>query len=135
MKGNLIRKYGGILRKEYIELVVDNFYKVKNYLFLKGDVEQLCDSYLHYDKVINDLNNNISKMKREIVKIEGLKKDIINKSVIELRNEGGLLNWLREMNFDELKIIKNILDIEREFEVVDNERFIEAKRNRIEKVY
>ena len=130
MVGNLVRKYGSIIRRDYIEDVVKKFERVRSIIFYNGDIEQIVDSYLHYDRLINDFNNNISKLKNDIEKCKKMKYEILNKSVLKLRSEGKLLEWLNELNDKDLNEIKGIVDIESEFKRIDDFRFNESKKNR-----
>ena len=130
MVGNLLRKYGGIIKRDYIEEVVRKFERVRSIIFYNGDIEQIIDSYLHYDRLINDFNNNISKLKNDIEKCKKMKYEVLNKSVLKLRSEGKLLEWLNELNDKDLNEIKDIVDIESEYRKIDDYRFNESKKNR-----
>ena len=130
MVGNLLRKYGDIIKRDYIEEVVKKFERVRSIIFYNGDIEQIIDSYLHYDRLINDFNINISKLKNDIEKCKKMKYEILNKSVLKLRSEGKLLEWLNELNDKDLNEIKGIVDIESEYRKIDDYRFNESKKNR-----
>lgn len=54
MIGNLVRKYGEVIRREYIEEIIRKFNKAREIVFFKGDLEQIVDNYLHYDRLISD---------------------------------------------------------------------------------
>ena len=130
MVGNLLRKYGDIIKRDYIEEVVKKFERVRSIIFYNGDIEQIIDSYLHYDRLINDFNINISKLKNDIEKCKKMKYEILNKSVLKLRSEGKLLEWLNQLNDKELNELKGIVDIESEYKRIDDYRFNESKKNR-----
>lgn len=130
MIGNLVRKYGEVIRRDYIEETVRKFNKVREIVFYKGDLEQIVDSYLHYDRLISDFEKNIQKMRNDISRCKKLKYDVLNSSIQKLRSEGKLIDWLNDLNDKDLTDLKNIVDIENEFRKIDDFRFNERKRSR-----
>ena len=129
-KGNLIRKYESIIKRDYIVEIIRRFERVRELLFYKGELDKVVDGYLNYDRLINDYQKQIIQFNRDIKKLESLKFELLNKSVIELRKEGKLIEWLNNLNDNELNEIKNIVDVEGEFRKIDDYRFNESKKNR-----
>ena len=130
MVGNLVRKFENKLKRSYIEEIVNKFNKVRSILFYKGDIEQIVGSYLHYDKLIMEFNNNIQQLNRDIERCKQMKYEVLNKSVLQLRSEKKLGSWLNELSNKELLELKNIVDIEKEYKIIDDYRFNKMKEER-----
>ena len=130
MIGNLVRKYQDILQRKYIEEITNKFNIVRSILFYNGDIEQIIDSYLHYDKLIIEFNNNIQQIKDNIANCQKQKFEILNKSVLQLKNENRLGSWMNELTDADLNQIKNILDVEKEYKLISDYRFNKAKEER-----
>ena len=130
MVGNLVRKFENKLKRSYIEEIVNKFNKVRSILFYKGDIEQIVGSYLHYDKLIMEFNTNIQQLNRDIERCKQMKYEVLNKSVLQLRSENKLGSWLNELTDKELLELKNIVDIEKEYKIIDDYRFNKMKEER-----
>ena len=130
MIGNLVRKYQDILQRKYIEEITNKFNIVRSILFYNGDIEQIIDSYLHYDKLIIEFNNNIQQIKDNIANCQKQKFEILNKSVLQLKNENRLGSWMNELTDADLNQIKNILDVKKEYKLISDYRFNKAKEER-----
>ena len=59
-----------------------------------------------------------------------MKYEVLNKSVLQLRSENKLGNWLNELSDKELMELKNIVDIEKEYKVISDYRFNKSKEER-----
>ena len=130
MIGNLVRKYGSVIKRDYIESIVEKFKKVRELVFYKGDIEQIVDSYLHYDKLIDEFQKNIIQLQKDISVCKKKKYEILNSSVLRLRSEGKLGSWLNDLNESDLIELKNIVDIESEWRKIDDYRFNKMKEER-----
>ena len=135
MNNKIINKFGDILNKDYINDVISKFKRVRELVFFNGEVEQLINSYLHYDKLIIDFDKQIKSINEDKRKVLKYKKDLINVSIYGLRNKNKLVEWLDNLSMDEINELRNIVDIEGEFKIVDDKRFRERKRDSKEKVY
>lgn len=130
MIGNLVRKYGSVIKRDYIESIIEKFKKVRELVFYRGDIEQIVDSYLHYDKLIDEFQKNIIQLQKDISVCKKKKYEILNSSVLRLRSEGKLGSWLNDLNETDLIELKNIVDIESEWRQIDEYRFNEKKKDR-----
>ena len=130
MIGNLVRKYGSVIKRDYIESIVEKFKKVRELVFYRGDIEQIVDSYLHYDKLIDEFQKNIIQLQKDISVCKKNKYEILNSSVLRLRSEGKLGSWLNDLNESDLIELKSIVDIESEWRKIDDYRFNKMKEDR-----
>jgi hypothetical protein len=133
-KGNLIRKYEDVIKRDYITEIIRRFERIRELLFFKGDLEQLVNSYLHYDKLIDQFQKQMVQIQKDIQQLQSNKHQLINKSVLELRGDGKLMEWLNNLSTKELIELKDIVQIDGEFRKIDDYRFNESKKNRGKKV-
>ena len=134
-KGNIYKKYEDIIRRDYIGEVIKRFERVRELLFYKGNLNDVVDGYLNYDRMINDINSQIKRMNDEKRIIEERKFELLNRSVLELRKEGKLIDWLDRLEINELRELKNIVKIDYEYKVVDDKKLNELKMIRGNKIY
>ena len=134
-KGNIYKKYEDIIRRDYIGEVIKRFERVRELLFYKGNLNDVVDGYLNYDRMINDINSQIKRMNDEKRIIEDRKFELLNRSVLELRKEGKLIDWLDRLEINELRELKNIVKIDYEYKVVDDKKLNELKMIRGNKIY
>lgn len=123
MIGNLVRKYQNVLQRKYIEEISNKFNIIRNILFYNGDMEFIVDSYLHYDKLIIEFNNNIQDIRNNIANCEKQKFEILNKSVLQLKNENKLGSWMNELTDRDLNQIKDIVDVGKEYKLITDYRY------------
>ena len=123
MIGNLVRKYQNVLQRKYIEEISNKFNIIRNILFYNGDMEFIVDSYLHYDKLIIEFNNNIQDIRNNIANCEKQKLEILNKSVLQLKNENKLGSWMNELTDRDLNQIKDIVDVGKEYKLITDYRY------------
>lgn len=134
-KGNIYKKYEDIIRRDYIGEVIKRFERVRELLFYKGNLNDVVDGYLNYDRMINDINTQIKRMNNEKKIIEDRKFELLNRSVLELRKEGKLIDWLDRLEINELRELKNIVKIDYEYKLVDDKKLNELKMIRGNKIY
>ena len=128
------RKYRDILKTEYIVETIRKFERIRSIMFIRGDIEQMVNSYLHYDKLILDFNKDIESIKKDIDKCNQQKYSLINHSILQLKSEGKLMDWLNKINEKELIELKSLCDIEVEFKEIDRYNFFREKEIRNGKV-
>ena len=118
------------IQRKYIEGMFNKFNIVRSILFFNGDMQQIMDGYLHYDKLIIKFNNNIQQIKNNIANCQKQKFEILNKSVLQLKSENKLGSWMNESTDSDLNEIKNILDVEKEYKLIIDYRFNKAREER-----
>ena len=135
MNNKIIDKFGGYFSREYINDVISKFKRVRDLVFFNGEVEQLINSYLHYDKLIIDFDKQIKSIEEDKRKVLKYKRDIINISINGLRSRNKLVEWLDNLSMDEINELRNIVEIEVEYRLIDEKRFRERKSDIKEKIY
>lgn len=131
----LYYKFENRLGKRKIDEVIESFKRIKSIVFLEGNIEDLIESYLYGLCEIISLNERINSLnddKRRIIKsIEGIK----NRSIEKLRYNGELKEWLMKLDDKELSELNFLVDIKKEFNEVDMEKFRIKKSRSNSKVY
>jgi hypothetical protein len=129
-RNNLYRKFENTFNREFIDEVIEKFIFTKNQLFEDRNLESVIDRYLSFEsekirnqKRINDTQNEINRLRNG-------QKELLNYSVIKLRKENKLVSWLKNLDVRILYKLNNLLDIRNEFELVDNFKFNESKKER-----
>lgn len=129
-RNNVVRVFENFINKNYILSVIEKFLRVRELIFYRGDLEKIVENYLNFDKCIIENKKQIQKLNDEMNYYEKLKFELLNRTVIDLRRENKLVNWLDNLNMEELNELKNIVSIENEFKKIDNYRFNKSKSER-----
>lgn len=115
---------------EYINMVIEKVKTISNLLYDDRNKEQVIRLYLDHEVSRRNKMKQIKNLHMEI-EGEGLKQEsLYNRPVEILRNEGKLYPLLRNLSMEELHKLRNIVNIQPEFERLDKEKFEEIKRNR-----
>ena len=113
-----------------VRKVIENFDIIEREFYEDRNKEEIVDSYLNieYQRINN--YKKIKELKDENDRLRFIQKDIKNYIINKLRNEGKLLNFLMNKDRRILGQLKDIVNIQREYEIVDRKKFEEEKRNR-----
>lgn len=113
-----------------VRKVIENFDIIEREFYEDRNKEEIVDSYLNieYQRINN--YKKIKELKDENDRLRLIQKDIKNYIINKLRNEGKLLNFLMNKDRKILGQLKDMVDIQREYEIVDRKKFEEEKRNR-----
>ena len=123
-------KYYELLGDNLVRKVCDNFQFIGNTFYEDRNVEEVVDSYLHMEKVIKENFDRINDIRYESEQLRKRQSELINYVVNKLRNQNVLVDFLKNKDMETINKIKSIVDIKREFEIVDKMKFEEMKRNR-----
>jgi hypothetical protein len=123
-------KYYELLGDNLVRKVCDNFQFIGNTFYEDRNVEEVVDSYLHMEKVIKENFDRINDIRYESEQLRKQQSELINYVVNKLRNQNVLVDFLKNKDMETINKIKSIVDIKREFEIVDKMKFEEMKRNR-----
>ena len=118
------------LGENYVRKVFENFDIIEKEFYEERNKEEILNSYLNYESIIRNNWEKINELKKENERLSLMKKDIKNYIIYKLRNEGKLVNFLKNKDRKVLGKIRDLVDIEREYEIVDRIKFDEEKKNR-----
>lgn len=113
-----------------VRKVIENFDIIEREFYEDRNKEEIVDSYLNIENQRINNYKKIKELKDENDRLRFIQKDIKNYIINKLRNEGKLLNFLMNKDRKVLGQLKDIVDIQREYEIVDRKKFEEEKRNR-----
>ena len=129
-RNNLYRKFENTFNREFIDEISEIFIFTKKQLFEDRNLESVIDRYLSFEsekirnqKIINNTQSEINRLNHN-------QKELLNYSVIKLRKENKLISWLKNLDVRILYKMNSLLDIRNEFELVDNFKFNESKKER-----
>jgi len=129
-RNNLYRKFENTFNREFIDEIIEKFIFTKNQLFEDRNLESVIDRYLSFESEKIRNQRRINDTQNEINRLRNGQKELLNYSVIKLRKENKLVSWLKNLDVRILYKLNNLLDIRNEFELVDNFKFNESKKER-----
>jgi hypothetical protein len=118
------------LGESYVKKIISDFDFMEVEFYEDRNKEEVVDVYLMYEWENRNRRKSIENIGNEIVKYDRMKDDIKNYIIDKLRNEGKLVNFLKNKNRSVLGKINSVCDIKREYDIVDNMKFEEEKQNR-----
>ena len=118
------------LGENYVKDVFKNFEIIEKEFYEDRNKEDVVDVYLLYEKYIRDRHNRIKELSTEIDRFKRMKKDLMNYVINKLRDERKLINFLKNKDRTTLGKLRDVVDIEREYNEVDRLKFEEEKRMR-----
>lgn len=133
-KGLIFKRFDNKLNLEYIKTVIKDFEMIREKIYLDGNPTEVVSQYLHLQSHINGLREEIKNINSQIKNMELRMKGVKNQSINQLRKENRLMSWLNNLTTDELSRLKEVVNIEREFRAIDDQRFRNRKANNGNKV-
>ena len=118
------------LGENLVRKVFENFDIIEREFYEDRNKEEVVDSYLNIEYQRIENYRKIKELKDENERLRYMMKDIKNYIVNKLRSEGKLLNFLMNKDRKVLGKLRDIVDIEREYNEVDRRKFEEEKKNR-----
>jgi hypothetical protein len=118
------------LGENLVRKVFENFDIIEKEFYEDRNKEEVVDSYLNIEYQRIENYRRIKELKDENERLNYMMKDIKNYIVNKLRSEGKLINFLMNKDRKVLGKLRDIVDIEREYNEVDKRKFEEEKRNR-----
>jgi hypothetical protein len=118
------------LGENLVRKVFENFDIIEKEFYEDRNKEEVVDSYLNIEYQRIENYRRIKELKDENERLNYMMKDIKNYIVNKLRSEGKLINFLMNKDRKVLGKLRDIVDIEKEYNEVDRRKFEEEKRNR-----
>jgi hypothetical protein len=118
------------LGESYVKKIISDFDFMEVEFYEDRNKEEVVDVYLMYEWENRNRRKSIENIGNEIIKYDRMKDDIKNYIIDKLRDEGKLVNFLKNKNRSVLGKINSVCDIKREYNIVDNLKFEEEKKNR-----
>jgi hypothetical protein len=126
----LIIKWSDKLGLEYVKNIISDFDFLEIEFYEDRNKKEVIDVFLMYEYDNRIRRKRIEEINNEIIKFENMKIGIKNYIIDKLRNENKLVNFLKNKDRKVLGKINSICDINKEYNIVDNMKFEEEKRNR-----
>ena len=126
----ILIKWMDKLGNDYVSKIISEFDFLEREFFEDRNKEEVVDVFLMYEFNNRNRRKQLEEINNEIIKFDNMKSDIKNYIIDKLRSENKLVNFLNNKNRKVLGKINSICDINREYNIVDNMKFEEEKRNR-----
>ena len=127
---NIYQKWEDKINRSYIDEIYQNFQFIGNKLFEDRNLEDVLNTFLHYENLVRMKHQQIKSLNEEIGVIQRKKGDLMNYSSDKLRYEKKLTNWLKNLSMVDISKLNSLINIKSEFNEVDRLKFEEMKRNR-----
>ena len=126
----LIIKWSDKLGLDYVKNIISEFDFMEIEFYEDRNKEDVIDVFFQYEFDNRNRRKQLEQINNEIIKFENNKNDIKNYIIIKLRNEGKLINFLKNKDRKTLGKINSVCNINQEYNIVDSLKFEEEKRNR-----
>ena len=127
---NIYQKWEDKFNRQYIDDIYQKFQFIGNKLFEDRNLEDVLNTFLHYENLVRMKHQQIKSLNEEIGVIQRKKGDLMNYSSDKLRYEKKLTNWLKNLPMSDISKLNSLININSEFNEVDRLKFEESKRNR-----
>ena len=118
------------LGENYIKEIINDFDLIEKEFYEDRNKENVLNVYFEYEKIIRDKHLEIKKLNEDVNVLKRHKYDIKNYVVNKLRNENKLVDFLKNKDRLTLGRLKNVVDINNEYNIVDRIKFEEEKKIR-----
>ena len=124
------RKYNGKVSKETIKTVYETLTEVNKILPYKDDFEKLMNTYINLEMLKVESQLQKIEIDNTIKKLKKSQYDIINKTIIEKRNSGGLVSYLSNLDDKQFQLLNQLVDLDSEYRIVSDKKFWKDKEMR-----
>ena len=118
------------LGENYIKEIINDFDLIEKEFYEDRNKENVLNVYFEYEKIIRDKHLEIKKLNEDVNVLKRHKYDIKNYVINKLRNENKLVDFLKNKDRLILGRLKNVVDINNEYNIVDRIKFEEEKKIR-----
>lgn len=118
------------LGENYIKEIINDFDLIEKEFYEDRNKENVLNVYFEYEKIIRDKHLEIKKLNEDVNVLKRHKYDIKNYVINKLRNENKLVDFLKNKDRLTLGRLKNVVDINNEYNIVDRIKFEEEKNVR-----
>ena len=118
------------LGENYIKEIINDFDLIEKEFYEDRNKENVLNVYFEYEKIIRDKHLEIKKLNEDVNVLKRHKYDIKNYVINKLRNENKLVDFLKNNDRLILGRLKNVVDINNEYNIVDRIKFEEEKNVR-----
>lgn len=126
----ILIKWMDKLGSDYVSKIISEFDFLEREFFEDRNKEEVVDVFLMYEFNNRNRRKQLEEINNEIIKFDNMKSDIKNYIIDKLRSENKLVDFLNNKDRKVLGKINSIVNINREYNIVDNMKFKEEKRNR-----
>ena len=122
-------KLGGKISKDTIKVVYEMLDSIKKHIPYE-DFEDVMSKYLDLEVLKKEIILQKMELEFDIKNIKKSQYSLINKTIIDKRNNNKLIDYLRKLSDKELMLLNELVDISGEYKVVSDENYVKMKNHR-----
>ena len=126
--------FGKQVTKEFIKDTVELFTEIHSYVRF-DDLEKVIKEFISDEISKNNLKIQIQTSNKRLIDKKNNQYGLINYSIIQKRKNGDLFRYLKTLKKKELDTLRELVDIDNEYSLVDRENYNQSKMNRGGKSY
>jgi len=126
--------FGKQVTKEFIKDTVELFTEIHSYVRF-DDLEKVIKEFISDEISKNNLKIQIQTSNKRLIDKKNNQYGLINYSIIQKRKNGDLFRYLKTLKKKELDTLRELVDIDNEYRLVDRENYNQSKMNRGGKSY
>ena len=123
------REIDGKLPKTTISKIIEMFNSIST-IIKYGDIESSIKEFLRSEVLKMELNKVIIESNIELQKLSKNQHSLLNETIIRKRNDGDLFRYLKTFQKKDLDTLRQLVDIENEYMIVDRELSNQYKNER-----
>ena len=127
-------KFNGKVSKDSIKTIFELVSEINKSVSYKDDIEEIMNQYLSMESLKIESQLKKIEVDNNIRKLKDSQYRLLNKSIINKRENGSLISFLQKKSDKELSKINSLLDIGYEYRIVSDENFINYKNERGKKL-
>ena len=127
-------KFNGKVSKDSIKTIFELVSEINKSVSYKDDIEEIMNQYLSMESLKIESQLKKIEVDNNIRKLKDSQYRLLNKSIINKRENGSLISFLQKKSDKELSKINSLLDIGYEYRIVSDENFINYKNQRGKKL-
>ena len=122
-------KLGGKISKDTIKVVYEMLDSIKKHIPYE-DFEDVMSKYLDLEVLKKEIILQKMELEFDIKNIKKSQYSLINKTIIDKRNNNKLIDYLRKLSDKELMLLNELVDISGEYKVISDENYVKMKNIR-----
>jgi hypothetical protein len=122
-------KLGGKISKDTIKVVYEMLDSIKKHIPYE-DFEDVMSKYLNLEVLKKEMILQKMELDLDLKNIKKSQYSLINKTIIDKRNNNKLIDYLRKLSDKELMLLNELVDISGEYKVVSDENYVKMKNHR-----
>ena len=123
-------KFNGKVSKDSIKTIYNMVSEINKLIKYEIDIEEVMNQYLSMESLKIESQLQKIEIDNTIKKLKNSQYKLLNKSIIDKREKGGLVSYLQGLSDSDLNKVNQLLDIGYEYKFVSDENYNKMKIER-----